>query len=161
MNDIGESLQSEELRGAEEGGEREQTDEEASIFSREEEGSPQSLGVGEKPGQASRFVPVTRQKDGRYASWTHRSRDVRAGAPLAVGPGCRGASDFLLLAQQLPVLLLPVLHVDQQRDEAVLHLHLETGFKDRTGGQFHEKKKKVGRRKKKEDSLFEFSTSFS
>lgn len=62
MNDIGESFQSEELRGAEEGGKREQTDEEASIFSREEAGSPQSLGVGEKPGQASRFVTITRQR---------------------------------------------------------------------------------------------------
>lgn len=62
VNDIGESLQSEELRGAEEGGKREQTDEEASIFSREEEGSPQSLGVGEKPGHASRFVTITRQR---------------------------------------------------------------------------------------------------
>lgn len=82
------------------------------------------------------------------AGGTHRSRDVRAGASLAVGPGCRRASDFLLLAQQLPVLLLPVLHVDQQRDEAVLHLRLETGFKERTGGEFHEKKK-VGRREKK------------
>lgn len=59
---------------------------------------------------------------------THRSRDVRAAGPLAVGPGRRRASDFLLFAQQLPVLLLPVLHVDQQRDEAVLHLGLETGF---------------------------------
>lgn len=53
---------------------------------------------------------------------THRSRDVRARASLAVGPGRCAASDFLLLAQQLPVLLLPVLHVDEQRDEAVLHL---------------------------------------
>lgn len=61
---------------------------------------------------------------------THRSRDVRASGSLAVGPGCRRASDFLLFAQQLPVLLLPVLHVDQQRDEAVLHLELETVFKD-------------------------------
>lgn len=57
---------------------------------------------------------------------THRSRDVRARRSLAVGPGCCGASDFLLFPQQLPVLLLPVLHVDQQRDEAVLHLDLET-----------------------------------
>lgn len=39
MNDIGESLQSEELRGAEEG---EQTGEELSIFRGEEEGPPQS-----------------------------------------------------------------------------------------------------------------------
>lgn len=62
VNDIGESLQSEELRGAEEGGKREQTDEEASIFSREEEASPQSLGVGEKPGQASCFVTIARQR---------------------------------------------------------------------------------------------------
>lgn len=53
---------------------------------------------------------------------THRARYVRAGGPLAVGPGCGRASDFLLLPQQLTVLLLPVLHVDQQRDEAVLHL---------------------------------------
>lgn len=62
MNDIGESLQSEELRGAEGAGKREQTDEEASIFSREEEGSPQSLGVGEEPGRASRSVTITRQR---------------------------------------------------------------------------------------------------
>lgn len=57
---------------------------------------------------------------------THRSRDVRARGSLAVGPGRHGASDLLLFPQQLPVLLLPVLHVDQQRDEAVLHLDLET-----------------------------------
>lgn len=57
---------------------------------------------------------------------THRSRDVRARRSLAVGPGCRSASDFLLFPQQLPVLLLPVLHVDQQRDEAVLYLDLQT-----------------------------------
>lgn len=66
---------------------------------------------------------------GLYASYTavtHRSRDVRARRSLAVGPGCCGASDFLLFPQQLPVLLLPVLHVDQQRDEAVLHLDLGT-----------------------------------
>lgn len=60
---------------------------------------------------------------------THRSRDVRARRPLAVGPGCGGAPDFLLFPQQLPVLLLPVLHVDQQRDEAVLHLDTETRFR--------------------------------
>lgn len=62
---------------------------------------------------------------------THRARYVRAGCPLAVGPG-RGrgrAPDFLLFAQQLAVLLLPVLHVDEQRDEAVLHL---VGFKSTT-----------------------------
>lgn len=53
---------------------------------------------------------------------THRAGYVRAGGPLAVGPGCGRASDFLLLPQQLAVLLLPVLHVDQQRNEAVLHL---------------------------------------
>lgn len=53
---------------------------------------------------------------------THRAWYVRAGRPLAVGPGCSRTSDFLLLAQQLTVLLLPVLHVDQQRDETVLHL---------------------------------------
>lgn len=60
---------------------------------------------------------------------THRSRDVRARRSLAVGPGCGGAPDFLLFPQQLPVLLLPVLHVDQQRDEAVLHLDTETRFR--------------------------------
>lgn len=68
---------------------------------------------------------------GLYASRvgvTHRSRDVRARGSLAVGPGCGGAPDFLLFPQQLPVLLLPVLHVDQQRDEAVLHLDTETRF---------------------------------
>ena len=53
---------------------------------------------------------------------THRAWYVRAVCPLAVGPGCRCTPDFLLLPQQLAVLLLPVLHVDQQRDEAVLHL---------------------------------------
>lgn len=53
---------------------------------------------------------------------THSARDVRAGGPLAVGPRGAGAADFLLLAQQLAMLLLPVLHVDEQRDEAVLHL---------------------------------------
>lgn len=53
---------------------------------------------------------------------THRARYVRAGCPLAIGPGCGCTPDFLLLPQQLTVLLLPVLHVDQQRDEAVLHL---------------------------------------
>lgn len=68
---------------------------------------------------------------------THRSRDVGAGGPLAVGPGCRRASDFLLFALQLPVLLLPVLHVDQQRDEAVLHLGLQTVFKGGKDGEFH------------------------
>lgn len=56
---------------------------------------------------------------------TNRSRDVRARRSLAVGPSCRGASDFLLFAKQLPVFLLPVLHVDQQRDETVLHLDSE------------------------------------
>lgn len=141
MNDIGESLQSEELRGAEEGGKREQTDEEASIFSREEEGSPEPRRWRKARPRVAlcyRHTPKAR----RYASYagvTHRSRDVRAGASLAVGPGCRGASDLLLFAQQLPVLLLPVLHVDQQRDEAVLHLDSETGFKARTDGEWHEK----------------------
>lgn len=53
---------------------------------------------------------------------THRARYVRAGCPLAVGSGCGCTSDFLLLPQQLTVLLLSVLHVNQQRDEAVLHL---------------------------------------
>lgn len=53
---------------------------------------------------------------------THRAGYVRAGRPLAVGPRHSGASDFLLLPQQLAVLLLSVLHVDEQRDEAVLHL---------------------------------------
>lgn len=73
---------------------------------------------------------------GLYASYggvTHRPRDVRAGS-LAVGPGCRRASDLLLFPQQLPVLLLPVLHVDQQRDEAVLHLDLETALNDKFHG---------------------------
>lgn len=53
---------------------------------------------------------------------THCARDVRAGGPLAVGPRRAGAAAFFLLAQQLAMLLLPVLHVDEQRDEAVLHL---------------------------------------
>ncbi len=56
---------------------------------------------------------------------SHRARYVRAGCPLAVGPGCGRTPDFLLLPQQLAVLLLPVLHVDQQRDEAVLHLRFQ------------------------------------
>lgn len=55
---------------------------------------------------------------------THRAWYVRAGCPLAVGACCGCASDFLLLPQQLTVLLLPVLHVDQQRNEAVLHLFI-------------------------------------
>lgn len=49
MNDIGESLQSEELQEQRKEGKREQTDEEVSIFSGEEEGSPQSFHGGEKP----------------------------------------------------------------------------------------------------------------
>lgn len=53
---------------------------------------------------------------------THRAWYVRAGCPLAIRPGCRRTSDLLLLPQQLAVLLLSVLHIDQQRDEAVLHL---------------------------------------
>ena len=57
---------------------------------------------------------------------THRARYVRAGCPLAVGPGRSRTSDFLLLPQQVAVLLLSVLHVDQQRDEAVLNLHTHT-----------------------------------
>ena len=57
---------------------------------------------------------------------THRAMYVRAGRPLAVGRGRSRTSDFLLLAQQVAVLLLSVLHVDQQRDEAVLHLVSDT-----------------------------------
>lgn len=75
---------------------------------------------------------------------THRAWYVSAGCPLAVGPGCSRTSDFLLLPQQLTVLLLPVLHVDQQRDEAVLHLFCKTqnskvfvGFKDQTQNVLH------------------------
>lgn len=68
----------------------------------------------------SLFMPLT-----PCQHMTHRARYVRAGCSLAVGPGCRRASDFLLLPQQLAVLLLSVLHVDQQRDEAVLHLVLQ------------------------------------
>lgn len=64
--------------------------------------------------------------DKNAPSVTHRARDVRAGGPLAVGPRRGRAADFLLLAQQLAVLLLPVLHVDEQRDEAVLHLGSRT-----------------------------------
>lgn len=45
---------------------------------------------------------------------SHRARYVRAGCPLAVGSGCSRTSDFLLLSQQLAMLLLSVLHVDQQ-----------------------------------------------
>lgn len=118
---------------------REQKDEEASIFRGEEEGSPQSRDVGEKPTicQVTRRALLSSHTKGilvrLYASYvgvTHRSRDVRARRSLAVGSGCRRASDFLLFPQQLPVLLLPVLHVDQQRDEAVLNLDLETCLSD-------------------------------
>lgn len=115
--------------------EREQTDEEVSIFSGEEEGSPQSLDGGEKPAICAVLVlarrcPHTPEEHvlvlcASCIRVTHRSLDVCARS-LAVGPGCGGAPDFLLFPQQLPVLLLPVLHVDQQRDEAVLHLDGET-----------------------------------
>lgn len=114
---------------------REQTDEELSVFSGEEEGSPQSLDSGGKPAICPLVVPppgAEGTRVGLYASRvgaTHRSRDVRARRSLAVGPGGGGAPDFLLFPQQLPVLLLPVLHVDQQRDEAVLHLDTETPFR--------------------------------
>lgn len=69
----------------------------------------------------------------RGADVTHRARDVRAARPLAVGPGAARTSDLLPLAQQLAVLLLSVLHVDQQRDEAVLHLF---GFSTKQVGFF-------------------------
>lgn len=53
---------------------------------------------------------------------THRAGYVRAGRPLAVGPRRSRVPDFLLLSQQLAVLLLSVLHFNEQWDEAVLHL---------------------------------------
>lgn len=53
---------------------------------------------------------------------THRAGYVRAGRPLAVGPRRSRVPDFLLLPQQLAVLLLSVLHFNEQWDEAVLHL---------------------------------------
>lgn len=57
---------------------------------------------------------------------THRAGYMRAGGPLAVWPRRNRTSDFLLLPQQLAVLLLSVLHIDQQRYEAVLHLRANT-----------------------------------
>lgn len=69
---------------------------------------------------APSLVPST--GGGLGSGVTHRARYVCAARPLAVGATCRRASDLLLLAQQLAVLLLSVLHVDEQRDEAVLHL---------------------------------------
>lgn len=53
---------------------------------------------------------------------THRAGYVRAGRPLAIGPRRSRVTDFLLLPQQLAVLLLSVLHFNEQWDEAVLHL---------------------------------------
>lgn len=72
------------------------------------------------------FVLLLGDKKRSCPPVTHRARDVRAGGPLAVGPRRGRAADFLPLAQQLAVLLLPVLHVDEQRDEAVLHLGSRT-----------------------------------
>lgn len=54
---------------------------------------------------------------------THRAWYVCAVCPLTVGPRRGCTTDFLLLAQQFAVLLLFVLHVDQQRNKAVLDLH--------------------------------------
>lgn len=137
MNDIGESLQSEELQEQRKEGKREQTDEEVFQWrgrrfsaeppwwrkARDLSGHRTGTVLSPQPGEIGLGLHAS------YIGVTHRSRDVRARGSLAVGPGCRGASDFLPFPQQLPVLLLPVLHVDQQRDEAVLHLDLQTLIK--------------------------------
>lgn len=149
LNDIGESLQSEELQGAR--GRREKkrikSDEEVSTL-RERRKKVRHTPLVLVHKQLSHASSASLNPEGtrgcvtvsslsscirairvclcscRPRHMTHRARYVRAGCPLAVGPGRRRTSDFLLLPQQLAVLLLSVLHVDQQRDEAVLHLFL-------------------------------------
>lgn len=143
LNDIGESLQSEQLRGGRrKEGEEESRERWGGITKRKDgEGSPRTLDAAPPCKQPvwSRFCASTMKKSIYSTNFgpglqlprrvTHRARYVRAGWPLAVGPGRGRAPDFLLFAQQLAVLLLPVLHVDEQRDEAVLHL---VGFKGTT-----------------------------
>lgn len=116
-------------------GKREQRDEEVSILRRGRRFTAEPRWWRKASGRSShraRTALWSHTEGGRVGpsascvAVTHRSWDVRARRSLAVGPGCGGASDFLLFPQQLPVFLLPVLHLDQQRDEAVLHLELET-----------------------------------
>lgn len=138
MNDIGESLQSEELQGARG---RQKKREMRRISCQCKEKKRPSVPV---TAHSRTCKPSVRSCTNTHVTpikvvhtvcvclflphratpppMTHRAGYVRAGRPLAVGPRHSGASDFLLLPQQLAVLLLSVLHVDEQRDEAVLHL---------------------------------------